>query len=240
MIERDYFDHTIKGTGRHVWDVMDDRGFCYEIAGENIGWNMNWPDDQATGEIHRSFMGSPGHRENIMGAGWDTVGIGAYKGADGKAMWAVVFADKCGTAAAPAATPKPTPKPTPVPTPKPTPKPTPTTSSPVVTVPTAPNTASRPAGLVTSVTASLARTVTWRWTADMNGHTPRPACTFDVQYRDNAAPWKVLRYRTSARLISIAGRTPGHTYQLRVRTRDCAGYIGTWSSPRLLTVSQAS
>ena len=65
-------------------------------------------------------MGSPGHRANILGKTWDVIGIGAYKGADGKKMWTVLFADKCGSTA-----PKPTPKPTPRPKPRPTPRPTP-------------------------------------------------------------------------------------------------------------------
>ena len=61
MIERDYFDHAIPPTGEFVWDVMDQRGICYNLAGENIGWNQNWPDDQATAQIMASFMGSPEH-----------------------------------------------------------------------------------------------------------------------------------------------------------------------------------
>ena len=218
MIERNYFSHTIAGSGRHVWDLMDDRGYCYELAGENIGWNQHWADDQATGEIHRSFMGSPGHRGNILGRAWEVVGIGAYKGADGKAMWTVVFADKCGAVAA--ATSK-------------------TAAKPVVTVPATPNPTARPSGRVTSVTASVTRTVTWRWTATTpTSPTPtRKACSFDVFYRDNLGPWKLLRSRTSARAISIARRTPGHTYSLRVRARDCSGNAGSWSPPRVLTVS---
>ncbi len=218
MIERNYFDHTIAGSGRHVWDVMDDRGYCYELAGENIGWNQHWADDQATGEIHKSFMGSPGHRGNILGNAWEVVGIGAYTGADGKAMWTVVFANKCGAVAAATS---------------------PTAAKPVVTVPTTPNPTARPAGRVTSVTASVTRTVTWRWTATTpTSPTPtRAACTFDVYYRDNLGPWKLLRSRTVARAISIARRTPGHTYSLRVRARDCSGNAGSWSTPRVLTVS---
>ncbi len=86
------------------------------------------------------FMASPGHKANILGKSWDVIGIGAYKGADGKKMWTVLFADKCGSTggSAPKATPKPkpqpkatpkpvvrsTPKPTPKPTRRPTPKPT--------------------------------------------------------------------------------------------------------------------
>ncbi len=137
MIVRDYFSHDIPGGGR-VFDVMTARGYCYRVAGENIGWNT-YPDDVATETIQQMFMNSSGHRANILGSSWDHIGIGAYKGSDGKKMWTVLFADKCGSspvatkpkpkpkprvAPKPAATPKPTPKPTPRATPRPTPTPT--------------------------------------------------------------------------------------------------------------------
>jgi uncharacterized protein YkwD len=148
MIKRDYFSHDIPGYGR-VFDVMSDKGYCYHVAGENIGWN-NASDSTATGKIHKSFMGSSGHRSNILGRDWDVIGIGAYKGANGKKMWTVIFADRCGSTKAkpkpkpkPKATAKPRPKPaqappraTPKPTKKPTPKPTPVpTPTPVLTAP---------------------------------------------------------------------------------------------------------
>jgi uncharacterized protein YkwD len=139
MIQRDYFSHSIPGYGK-VWDKLHAIGYCYKVGGENIGWN-NYPDDIATAAIHKMFMGSSGHRANILGKAWDVIGIGAYKGPTGKKMWTVLFADKCGTTStAPKPTAKPTsrpkatarpttrPKATPRPTPKPakaTPKPTP-------------------------------------------------------------------------------------------------------------------
>ena len=222
MIQRNYFDHTIKGTNRHVWDVMKERAYCYNVAGENIGWNQNWPTGQETGEIHKSFMGSPTHRDNIMGAAWDSVGIGAYKGSDGKIIWTVVFADACGATAstrAPVAA-----APARATTTKPAPKP-----APVVT-----RSAPKVSGTVTR--AASGRTVTWRWTVATLTRN-RPACSYDVLYRDNAGAWKLLRSRTTSRALSIARRTPGHTYTLRVRARDCAGSVGTWSAPRALAVS---
>ena len=129
MIKRDYFSHSIPGYGK-VWDRLHAIGYCYKVGGENIGWN-NYPDDIATAAIHKMFMGSSGHRANILGKAWDVIGIGAYKGPTGKKMWTVLFADKCGTSTAPKPTPKPTAKPKPKPTPKPTarvratPRPTP-------------------------------------------------------------------------------------------------------------------
>jgi uncharacterized protein YkwD len=121
MITRNYFSHSIPPSGKQVFAVMSERGYCFNLAGENIGWNT-YPDDVATAQIHQMFLDSPSHRENIMGPAWDVIGVGAYKGPDGKKMWTVLFADKC--AAAPKPTPKPTPKATPKAAPKATPKPT--------------------------------------------------------------------------------------------------------------------
>jgi uncharacterized protein YkwD len=121
MITRNYFSHQIPPSGKSVFDVMQSKGYCFKLAGENIGWN-NYPDDAATAAIQQAFMDSSGHRANIMGKAWDVAAVGAYKGPSGKKMWTVLFADKCGTTTT---TPKPTPRPTPKPTPKPAPKATP-------------------------------------------------------------------------------------------------------------------
>ncbi len=123
MIVRDYFDHSIPGSG-DVFQVLQGDGYCFKVAGENIGWN-SYPDDVATQAVHTQFMNSAGHRGNILGKAWDVIGIGAYKGKTEKKMWTVLFADKCGGTAT--ATPKPAPKATPKPTPKPraTPRPAP-------------------------------------------------------------------------------------------------------------------
>jgi uncharacterized protein YkwD len=111
MIDKDYFSHDIPGWGHNgVFPYLSSIGFCYKIAGENIGWNT-YPDDQATAQIQQMFMDSPAHRSNILGSAWDVIGIGAYKGADGKKMYTVLFADKCGSTSTPAPTPRPTPRP---------------------------------------------------------------------------------------------------------------------------------
>ena len=144
MIVRNYFAHQIPPDGHTVFDVMSNVGYCFNLAGENIGWN-NYPDDQATAAIQTMFMNSPDHKQNILGPAWDVVGIGAYKGPDGKKMWAVVFADKCGSVA-PAPTPRPVkPKPTakpapakarPTPTPVALPSASPTAQPSIVSTPT--------------------------------------------------------------------------------------------------------
>ena len=124
MATRDYFSHNIPPTGEMVFDVMDQQGYCYQLAGENIGWN-NYPDDQATDVVQNDFMNSPEHRQNIMGPAWNVAGIGAYKLADGRKFYTVLFANTKGCGSAPTPTAKPTPKPTPAPTARPTPAATP-------------------------------------------------------------------------------------------------------------------
>ncbi len=128
MIDRDYFSHSIPPNGTKVFDELKRIGYCYTAAGENIGTN-NYGDDVATQTIQDGFMGSSGHRANILGT-WAVIGIGAYKGADGKHVWTVLFANKCGSSPAP--TPKPTAKPKPPATPRPAVKATPT-PTPIVT-----------------------------------------------------------------------------------------------------------
>jgi uncharacterized protein YkwD len=144
MITRKYFSHNIPPSGYNVFHVLDQKHYCYVIAGENIGWN-NYPDDIATSVVHKSFMNSPGHRSNILNKRWDVIGVGAYKGPTGKKMWTVIFADKCGSSKSGGSSggsgggsggsksvPKPKPKATPRPTPKPTPKPTPVKTMPPI------------------------------------------------------------------------------------------------------------
>jgi uncharacterized protein YkwD len=158
MIERDYFSHDIPGYGS-VFRKLDSKGYCYKVAGENIGWNT-YPDDDATAAIHRMFMDSSGHRRNILGRAWEVIGVGAYKGSDGKKMWTVLFADKCGSSST--SKPKPKPKPASKPAPKPAakstakqaPKPAPKATPRPTPVPTA-TPAPTPTPLATSPLASL-------------------------------------------------------------------------------------
>jgi hypothetical protein len=125
--------------------LLASHGYCYKVAGENLGYN-NFPDDQTTQWQFNWFMGSPSHKANVLGTTYDHIGVGAYKGSDSSStyyhVFVMIFAQKCSSSPAPTPkptpkptprptatprpTPNPTPRPTPVPTPRPTPKPTPT------------------------------------------------------------------------------------------------------------------
>ena len=128
MGDRDYFSHEIPPDNNMVFTYMQQDGYCFKVAGENIGLST-YGDDVATTRIEAAFMGSTGHRANILGT-WQRLGVGAYQAADGRKVYAVLFSTPCGATSTP--TPKPTAQSTPVvnptvrPTPQPTAKPKPT------------------------------------------------------------------------------------------------------------------
>jgi uncharacterized protein YkwD len=122
MGDRDYFSHQIPPSNNMVFTFMQSDGYCFKIAGENIGLST-YPDDVATTNIEIGFMGSPAHRANILGT-WAHMGVGAYEAANGNKLFAVLFSIPC-SVTVPTPTPVTTPAPTLVPTPKPTPVTTP-------------------------------------------------------------------------------------------------------------------
>jgi uncharacterized protein YkwD len=139
MVDRDYFDHVILGTSYQVYHWYDSNGLSWSKGGENIGYNNGYSDADSPVKMNEGFMGSSGHRANILNPDWSHGGVGAY-GADG-VMWGGKIRNiRMYTElfillkSAPAPTPAPTPKPV-VATPVPTPKPVVATPKPVVATP---------------------------------------------------------------------------------------------------------
>ena len=81
QVQRNYFDHTILGTGYQVYHWYDLNGLQYSWGGENIGWNNGYSDADSPVAIHEGFMNSPGHRANVLEPSFTHGGVGAY-GAD--------------------------------------------------------------------------------------------------------------------------------------------------------------
>jgi hypothetical protein len=121
MGDRNYFSHQIPPDNKMVFSYMQSDGYCFKVAGENIGLST-WSDDVATNRIEKAFMGSTSHRANILGS-WARIGVGAYKAPDGRKLYAVLFSIPCGVKV-PTPTPVVTPPPVIVPTKPPTPAPT--------------------------------------------------------------------------------------------------------------------
>src|SRR6476620_9617580 len=78
MVDRNYFDHTVLGTGYQVYHWYDLNGLHYSWGGENIGWNNGYSDADSPVAIHQGFMDSPGHRANILEPSFTDGGVGAY------------------------------------------------------------------------------------------------------------------------------------------------------------------
>lgn len=87
MCARDYFDHTNPdgdGPGQRVSNA----GLPHRGIGENIAAGNMSP--MAT---HQQWMGSPGHRRNILSEGYTRIGIGyASCGTGWPHLWTQVFA----------------------------------------------------------------------------------------------------------------------------------------------------
>jgi uncharacterized protein YkwD len=80
--------------------------------------------------------------------------------------------------------------------------------------------------------------VTWTWKGSdvlLQTHTAG-FCSFDVAYRVDSGAWKTIRSRTTGRSLVLASRPAAHVYAVRVRGRDCAGNVSTWSSAKAVRV----
>lgn len=96
---------------------------------------------------------------------------------------------------------------------------------------------SRPSARVTSAWRWGTR-ITFTWTgydAPLQSHW-RGLRDFDVQYRVDRGSWRLIRDNTTSRSLTLWGRARGHIYSIRVRSRDWAGNLSTWSSVRAIYV----
>jgi uncharacterized protein YkwD len=74
MVSRDYFEHYAYGLS--PWDFIKRSGYDYQYAGENLAM-----DFQTTEGMVNAWMRSPAHRQNILNANYQDIGIGIVKGA---------------------------------------------------------------------------------------------------------------------------------------------------------------
>ncbi len=85
MCARRYFSHTTP-EGRQPWDRLKAGGVRFRAAGENIAMGHPTPTD-----VHRGWMESQGHRENILRPVFTRVGLGLYVCRDGTPYWTQLF-----------------------------------------------------------------------------------------------------------------------------------------------------
>ena len=76
MVEANQLAHVVNGEAQ-VGERLAATGVRFNRSGENVGYNTEFDD------IHRAWMDSPGHRENILSPAYNVVGIGVSKSDDG-------------------------------------------------------------------------------------------------------------------------------------------------------------
>lgn len=83
---RNYFDHKILGCGLlGVTTLLNAAGINLSGSAENIAW-MNGTTDPlvAANNLHSQWMGSDGHRKNILNPLWTRVGVGSWRSSPGQ------------------------------------------------------------------------------------------------------------------------------------------------------------
>jgi hypothetical protein len=87
MCDQEYFSHT-SADGRDVAARVRAEGATFSWLGENIARGQRTP-----AEVHSSWMGSPGHRANIMSAMFARIGIGYVECPGYGPLWTQDFTD---------------------------------------------------------------------------------------------------------------------------------------------------
>lgn len=74
MLRNEYFSHNTPG-GKTPWDFIDETGYGYLYAGENLAIHFDSAESVIAG-----WLTSPGHRKNILNEKYTEIGIGVARG----------------------------------------------------------------------------------------------------------------------------------------------------------------
>jgi stress response protein SCP2 len=85
MVQRGFFAHE-SPDGRQVWDRAVAAGYAYRKVAENIAAGQRTAE-----EVVRGWMGSPGHRANILDGDLTQIGVGRADGGSYGVYWTQVF-----------------------------------------------------------------------------------------------------------------------------------------------------
>ncbi|MDR0930278.1 MAG: SafA/ExsA family spore coat assembly protein [Clostridiales bacterium] len=85
MIDKNYFSHTSPTYGS-PFDMMKQFSISYRAAGENIAYGQRSP-----AEVVNAWMGSSGHRANILSNNYTEIGVGVAQKSNGQYYWTQMF-----------------------------------------------------------------------------------------------------------------------------------------------------
>lgn len=86
MAKSGYFSHNSPTYGS-AFDMMNEYGFSYRTAGENIAKGQ-----KTAASVMQAWMNSPGHRANVLGGGYTKLGVGYAVDSKGTPYWVQMFA----------------------------------------------------------------------------------------------------------------------------------------------------
>lgn len=93
MGARSYFSHySPEGIG--AFDILGGRGITYQFVGEILAMNANTSSEEAAYVALRTFLESPPHREILLDARFNHVGVGYATSAQGERYFTVIFAQR--------------------------------------------------------------------------------------------------------------------------------------------------
>ena len=70
-----YFDHFRPGDGKKPWDFIEEAGYRWRVAGENLARGY-----QTSGQVVAAWMASDIHRKNILNQRYEEIGIATIEG----------------------------------------------------------------------------------------------------------------------------------------------------------------
>lgn len=129
MVARDYWSHNTPD-GQEPWVFMDQAGYSYQKAGENLAYGFSTSSQTVTG-----WMNSPSHKANMLDASFTEVGFGFvngenYQGSGNQTVVVAMYAKpQVASATSPAPAPAPPQANSATPSPAPAPKPASPTQS---------------------------------------------------------------------------------------------------------------
>ncbi|HHX18255.1 MAG TPA: SafA/ExsA family spore coat assembly protein [Clostridium sp.] len=85
MIDKNYFSHTSPTYGS-PFRMLETFGVSFSAAGENIAMGQRTPS-----EVMNAWMGSPGHRNNILSPSYTEIGVGLAKSGNRRYYWTQMF-----------------------------------------------------------------------------------------------------------------------------------------------------
>lgn len=74
IIEKNYFSH-VSPNGTSPWDLIDEVGYDYRFAGENLAINFTNAEEQ-----QEAWMTSPTHKRNILNSNYQEIGVAVRRG----------------------------------------------------------------------------------------------------------------------------------------------------------------